>query len=147
MKALRFLLSAGLVVVLAAAIFGQSKAAGNAPAKVPQTLCPLMGERINRSIYADYQGKRVYFCCKNCIDEFGKAPATTVKQIEGKGIILDAAQVMCPVSGGRINREIYADYGGRRIYFSSKDCLLKFNRTPAQYAKKLDQDTASAVGK
>ena len=147
MKASRFLLSAGLVVVLAAAIFGQSKPAGNAPAKVPQTLCPLMGERINRSIYADYQGKRVYFCCKNCIDEFGKAPATTVKQIEGKGIILDAAQVMCPVSGGRINREIYADYGGRRIYFSSKDCLLKFNRTPAQYAKKLDQDTASAVGK
>lgn len=147
MRVSRFLLSVGLVVVLAAAIFAQSKAAGNAPAKVPQTLCPIMGEKINRSVYADYQGKRVYFCCKNCIDEFGKAPADTARQMEGKGIILDAAQVVCPVTGGKINREIYVDYGGRRIYFSSKDCLVKFNRAPAQYAKKLDQDTASAAGK
>jgi YHS domain-containing protein len=147
MRVSAFLFSVGLVVVLAVAIFAQSGMAGNAPTKVPQTLCPLMGEKINRSIYADYQGKRVYFCCKSCLDEFAKAPANTVKQVEGKGIILDAAQVVCPVSGGRINREIYADYGGRRIYFSSKDCLVKFNHTPAQYAKKLDQDTASAVGK
>jgi YHS domain-containing protein len=51
------------------------------------------------------------------------------------------------VTGGRISREIYVDYGGRRIYFSSKDCVVKFNRAPAQYAKKLDQDTASAAGK
>ena len=28
-----------------------------------QTTCPVMGNPINKDIYADYSGKRVYFCC------------------------------------------------------------------------------------
>jgi len=41
----------------------------------PQTECPVMiGNKINPSIYADYQGKRVFFCCQSCKAAFAKAP-------------------------------------------------------------------------
>ena len=40
-----------------------------------QTLCPVMeGNRIDREIYVDYQGKRVYFCCNACKGAFEKEP-------------------------------------------------------------------------
>ena len=41
----------------------------------PQTECPVMiGNKINPSIYADYQGKRVFFCCQSCRQAFTKDP-------------------------------------------------------------------------
>lgn len=41
----------------------------------PQTLCPVMeGNPIDRNLYTDYQGERVYFCCSFCIDAFEKEP-------------------------------------------------------------------------
>ena len=58
----------------------------------PQTVCPLMGGKINKNIFADYEGKRVYFCCAGCMDSFNKEPAKYIKQMEDKGIVLDKAE-------------------------------------------------------
>ena len=55
-----------------------------------QTLCPVMGNPINKSLYADYNGKRVYFCCPGCIEEFKKDPEKHIKQLESQGIQLEA---------------------------------------------------------
>jgi len=63
-----------------------------ASAGQPQTICPLMGGKINKDIYADYDGKRVYFCCAGCVDAFKKGPAKYLKQMEDKGIVLDKAE-------------------------------------------------------
>ena len=41
----------------------------------PQTTCPVLAGNIDKSVYADYQGKRIYFCCKGCDAEFNKNPA------------------------------------------------------------------------
>ena len=57
-----------------------------------QTVCPLMGGKINKNIFADYNGKRVYFCCAGCVDAFKKDPAKYIKQMEDKGIVLDKAE-------------------------------------------------------
>ena len=54
-----------------------------------QTICPLMSGKIDKSIYADHDGKRVYFCCAGCVDGFKKDPAKHIKQMEDKGIVLD----------------------------------------------------------
>ena len=35
-----------------------------------QTTCPIMGGKIDKTVYADHDGKRVYFCCAGCIDPF-----------------------------------------------------------------------------
>jgi YHS domain-containing protein len=144
------LLIAGLMTALALMILAQGNAATDnqkTQAKVPQTLCPVMKGKIKLNVYADYQGKRVYFCCGGCIEDFNKNAAKIIADMESQGIILDAAQVKCPVLGEKVDREVYVDYGGRRIYFCCKPCVDKFKQDPAKYSKKLDEDTAAAAGK
>ena len=51
-----------------------------------QTICPIMGWKINKNIYADHDGKRVYFCCNYCIGEFNKNPEKYIKDLEDKGV-------------------------------------------------------------
>jgi len=57
----------------------------------PQTNCPVMGGTINKEVYSDYEGKRVYFCCPACIPEFKKDPAKYVKKLEDQGVVLEKA--------------------------------------------------------
>jgi YHS domain-containing protein len=54
-----------------------------------QKKCPVMGGTINKDVYADYEGKRVYFCCESCISTFKKDPAKYVKKLEGEGVVLE----------------------------------------------------------
>ncbi|MCI5208982.1 MAG: YHS domain-containing protein [Candidatus Electrothrix sp. ATG2] len=53
----------------------------------PQTTCPVMGGKINKEkeIYADYQGKRVYFCCEACIEPFKKDPEKYLAKMKETG--------------------------------------------------------------
>ncbi len=47
------------------------------PAQTPtgeQTHCPVMEFPIDKTIFTEYQGKKVYFCCPGCIEEFEKDP-------------------------------------------------------------------------
>jgi YHS domain-containing protein len=39
-----------------------------------QTTCPIMGNPIDKNIFVEYQGKKVYFCCKGCPDIFKANP-------------------------------------------------------------------------
>jgi len=54
-----------------------------------QTTCPVTGKKIDKNIYADYQGKRVYFCCADCKAKFSADPAKYIKLLEDKGITLE----------------------------------------------------------
>ena len=110
-------------------------------ALVPQTTCPVVGGKVNKEVYADYQGKRVYFCCAGCIDEFKKDPAKYVKKLEDSGVTLEKTpvpQTTCPVLGGKVNKDIYADYQGKRVYFCCAGCIDEFKKDPAKYVKKLE---------
>ena len=51
----------------------------------PQTKCPVLGGKINEKVFTDYQGKRIYFCCSGCIDEFKKDPEKYLKKMEEQG--------------------------------------------------------------
>jgi YHS domain-containing protein len=40
-----------------------------------QTTCPVMeGQPINKAVFTEYKGKKVYFCCESCKPEFEKNP-------------------------------------------------------------------------
>ncbi|MGA2027088.1 MAG: YHS domain-containing protein [Syntrophobacteraceae bacterium] len=52
----------------------------------PQTTCPVLGGKINQEVFVDYQGKRIYFCCAACIDEFNKDPEKYLKKMEAQGV-------------------------------------------------------------
>ena len=53
-----------------------------------QSLCPVMGGEINTSLYSDFEGKRVYFCCPMCKPDFEKNPARYIQDMETRGIQL-----------------------------------------------------------
>jgi YHS domain-containing protein len=59
-----------------------------APEGKAQTSCPVMGGQIVKTIYADHDGKRVYFCCAGCETKFKQDPAKYIKEMEEKGIVL-----------------------------------------------------------
>ncbi len=50
-----------------------------------QSTCPVMGGDINKKIYADHSGERVYFCCPMCIDSFKKDPTKYLETMKEKG--------------------------------------------------------------
>ena len=67
-----------------------------APAQVKsapkrQALCPVMGGAVNTNLYADAEGKRVYFCCGGCISAFKKDPAKYIAKLEKDGVSLEKA--------------------------------------------------------
>ena len=55
----------------------------------PQTVCPVMGGNVKKQIYADYQGKRIYFCCEGCDKEFMKDPEKYLKKMQEEGVTLE----------------------------------------------------------
>lgn len=52
----------------------------------PQTKCPVMGGDINKEVYVDHEGKRIYFCCPACIPQFEKDPAKYLAKLEELGM-------------------------------------------------------------
>jgi len=54
-----------------------------------QTICPVEGRKIDKNVYVDYQGKRIYFCCADCKAKFDADSAKYIKQMEDKAIVLE----------------------------------------------------------
>lgn len=50
-----------------------------------QTTCPVMGGTIDKKLYADYKGERVYFCCMACPPQFAKDPEKFINKLKGMG--------------------------------------------------------------
>jgi len=41
---------------------------------IEQTTCPVMEGPINKDLFTEYKGKKVYFCCAGCKEKFKKEP-------------------------------------------------------------------------
>jgi len=150
-----------------------------------QTTCPVMGNPINKDIFVEYKGQKVYFCCPACVDQFnadpekyldklpqfkdaqeagqgaGEKAATDVakgaeaavkgaaeaagKAVEGAasaaGSLLAGAteQTTCPIMGNPINKDVFVEYKGQKVYFCCEDCKAKFNADPEKYVADLPQ--------
>ena len=138
MKSLSLAILALALVGLAA---GPAFAEGETEVK-KQTTCPVMGNPIDKQYFADYDGKRVYFCCPACIKAFNEDPDKYVKKLEDEGVTLDktpVAQTTCPNSGKPIDKSYFADYKGKRVYFCCPACIKAFKADPETYMKKLDE--------
>ena len=131
------------VLTLVATFFASGFAwAAKKPMK-PQTTCPILGGKIDKSLYVDYEGKRIYVCCPGCIAEVKKDPAKYIEKLEAEGITLDKAtipQTTCPVMGGKINKNLFVEHGGKRIYACCPGCLPELKKDPAKYIKKLEDE-------
>jgi len=52
---------------------------------VAQTTCPVMGGDIDKKLYVDKDGKRIYMCCVGCKGEITDNFEDMVKKLEEKG--------------------------------------------------------------
>ena len=72
-----------------------------------------------------------------------KPGAESAAQPAGTGEKTSAVQgtpePLCPVTGKPIDRSVYTRFRGKRVYFSSKDCIEKFLADPGKYATALKQ--------
>jgi YHS domain-containing protein len=51
------------------------KTAEEAAVEVEQTMCPVMdGNKIDKNVFVEYKGKKVYFCCEDCKAKFEADP-------------------------------------------------------------------------
>ena len=55
----------------------------------PQTVCPVLGGNIDKKVYVDDQGKRIFFCCPGCPADSKKDPEKYLKKMEAQGITLE----------------------------------------------------------
>ena len=65
----------GLLTALVAAQWALAEEPAATDGPRPQTTCPVMGGKINKELFADYDGKRIYFCCPGCVKKFEADPA------------------------------------------------------------------------
>ena len=54
--------------------FKETKAEVKKAAAAEQKTCPVMEGTINKKLYTEYKGKKVYFCCAGCKTKFEKNP-------------------------------------------------------------------------
>lgn len=52
--------------------------------------CPMMPDKkIDKNIYVDYQGQRVYLCCEVCKNLFTKFPEKYMQKFKDAGAVLE----------------------------------------------------------
>lgn len=57
-------------------------AAPAAAAEIKQKTCPVMGGKIDPTIYADHEGRRIYFCCAACVARFKAEPEKYLAKVD-----------------------------------------------------------------
>lgn len=57
----------------------------------------------------------------------------------GKPIAQITEQITCPVKGGPIDKAIFTEYQGKKVYFCCQECLDKFKADPEKYLVMLPQ--------
>ena len=85
MKVALYVTCAALLLAFAAAGCQKKEqpyAAAPAAAEIAQKICPVMGNPINKDIYVDYKGRRVYFCCPMCPPVFNRDPEKYIKILD-----------------------------------------------------------------
>jgi YHS domain-containing protein len=116
----------------------------------PLTTCPVSHdslEAMGKPMDLLHEGRLVRLCCKSCVKEFKKDPATTaaiLKSIEEGVIQAQRASYplkTCAVSGeelGSMGEPLELVHGTRLVRLCCKGCIKGFQRDPAATLAKID---------
>ncbi len=47
-----------------------------------QTACPVSGKELDTTVFTDFEGRRVFFCCEKCVEPFLEAPAEYLGKLD-----------------------------------------------------------------
>lgn len=119
----------------------------------PQTVCAISGEELeDRDSYFDYEGHRIYTCCKKCAKKVSKRPEQIALAMFAEGVDLENIQTTCPVSGEELeDRDSFVQVYNKTIYTCCKKCKKKVAANPSKYldvlAGRKVQDVCAYSGK
>ncbi|MBF0225280.1 MAG: hypothetical protein HQK76_07475 [Desulfobacterales bacterium] len=136
MKKINFIIAIALIFLFTSDVFAGEQKGKN---EAIQTICPVMGGKINKNLYVDYNGQRIYVCCPGCIDTVKKDPEKYIKKINENGETPAKIQIICPVMGGKINKKLFVDHGGKRIYVCCPACIDTIKNNPEKYIKEMEE--------
>jgi hypothetical protein len=51
-----------------------------------QTTCPVMGGPVNRALYTEVEGYRIYVCCRGCLAAVQADPAGYIARMRAAGV-------------------------------------------------------------
>ncbi|MBN1130187.1 MAG: hypothetical protein JXA71_14440 [Chitinispirillaceae bacterium] len=109
-----------------------------------QSVDVLSGNRLNKSVFKDINGKRIYFCCPICKENFEQRQEYHLAAVKKKGILLadttpsnrlediiqgstGIPQSVDVVSGKPINQYVFTDLkNGKRLYHCCTVCRDSF---------------------
>jgi YHS domain-containing protein len=87
------------------------------PSKImlkPQTTCPVMKKPVDKKLFVDYKGKRMYVCCPGCLEKARKNPKKYIDILAEMGQGVET--VLFTDEGGKPakKRRAQQDSSGRR---------------------------------
>jgi YHS domain-containing protein len=112
-----------------------------APSWQAQTLCPVSNEALDedRTHFVDYEGQRIFVCCKKCVKKAADAPEQMLATLAKNGMAAQSVNTVCPVSGEKLDdRENLVWVGNKSFAVCCKKCARKAASTPAVYLDKLE---------
>jgi hypothetical protein len=65
----------------------------------PQSVCPVMGGKIDKKVFVDVAGYRIYACCPGCLAKIESDPDKAVAAIIAKGETPERRLVVCQKCG------------------------------------------------
>lgn len=85
--------------------------------------CPISGKDVVAEGVADYNGGKVYFCCKNCPEAFKKDSAKFATKANHQMVQTgQLKQTACPMSGKECKAGTEVDVNGVKVAFCCNNC-------------------------
>ena len=141
-KRLSLIMIAALVIAAIQVVAGENKTESTKSKELTnQTQCPVMGGKIDSTVFTDIQGQRVYHCCPACGEPLKADPDKYFQKASAEGVLFENIQTTCPVSGEMLQKKnVFSDHEGRRVYFCCEMCVAKFEKDPGKYLGMLDMN-------
>lgn len=118
---------------------GHERGQAKEPAALPN--CPVTGdEAINLAMSVATPEGPVFFCCKDCIPKYQADPGKYASKVAAQRKALadrPKVQIICPACAEPADPKIGVETGGRKVFFSSTECMNKYNGDPGKYASAL----------
>jgi len=96
MKTINSMRVIAMASLICTAVFAADAGDKTEPVAVQKT-CPVMGGKINKALFVDYKGQRIYVCCGGCIAKIKADPDKYISVLEKQGVVLDDVPVEKPV--------------------------------------------------
>jgi YHS domain-containing protein len=112
-----------------------------------QTVCPVTGKEINKDIYLNIQGHRIYFNNPAALDSMKQDPDKYFKKAGEEGVVFENILKTCPFTGKELDKSVFTYYQGKLLYFCDPDAQKLFLEDRHAYLQKLDDFMKSELGK